>query len=147
MKLRLALAALLISSSAYAADIPRPDARMTPGVVASTDEQVVCKPNYSRTVRKTSPWLKQTVYRWYGIDPAKTSNYGIDHRVPLSLGGADVAKNLWPLDLEHKRGMKDKLEVRLHAYVCHKHTMTLEQAQEVFLGDWVVGYRRYFGAR
>lgn len=56
-----------------------------------------CSPHYAKAARHTSGKLKAVIYREYGITKAqrKRGHYEIDHLVPLGLGGADVAPNLW----------------------------------------------------
>jgi hypothetical protein len=39
--------------------------------------------------------LRASVYRAYGIG-RDDHRFVIDHRVPLGLGGADTAANMWP---------------------------------------------------
>ena len=52
-------------------------------------------PGYARSVRHTSGKLKAFIYREYGVN-RRGGHYEIDHLIPLGLGGADVAANLWP---------------------------------------------------
>jgi hypothetical protein len=147
MRLALAAALAVCVSAAAHAELPiRPDDRLTPGVVATTDVRKVCQPGFSRTVRHTTASMKAEVYRRYGIDP-RSSRFEVDHREPLELGGADVIANLWPQSqlTQPWNGLrKDRLENRLHALVCSGR-MRLEDAQAVFLGDWIAGYQRYVG--
>ncbi len=64
----------------------RPDPRLTPGAVATSDPAVFCHPGYSRSVRHTSGRMKRDVYRAYGID-RRSGHYEMDHLVPLAIGG------------------------------------------------------------
>jgi hypothetical protein len=86
---------VLIHHPALADDPIRPDPRLTPGAVLTTDVSVICKPGYTKTVRHTSGNLKAQVYREYRIN-RNGGNYEIDHLIPLEVGGADVRENLWP---------------------------------------------------
>jgi hypothetical protein len=139
--------ALLLATSAHAQPTPNvePDATLTPGEIASTDTAVVCQRGYSKAVRRTMPrGLRASVYRRYGIG-RDDHRFVIDHRVPLGLGGADTAANMWP---EPQAGdlnsnVKDGLEAELRRRVCYDHTMALEAAQQVFLGDWVAAWRAF----
>lgn len=143
----LALAAML-AMPALAADPIRPDPAKTPGAVLTTNAAKVCVPGYSKTVRNTSAALKRRVYAAYGIKPNGQA-YEIDHRLPLSLGGADVFANLWPetraRSVHENAWRKDALEARVHELVCVRRTMTLVEGQRLFLGDWVAAYRRLVG--
>ena len=68
---------------------------------------------------------------------------------PLELGGADTEANLWPESYDTEpwnAHLKDLLEDRLHALVCHGE-MPLQEAQSAFFGNWIDAYRRYIGDR
>jgi hypothetical protein len=99
----LVLTSALLALPALAADPIRPDQVLTPGRVLTRDTAKVCVPGYSATVRNTSAALKRQVFLAYGIEPRGSSAYEIDHRLPLSLGGADVAANLWPETRDRSR--------------------------------------------
>jgi hypothetical protein len=142
-----AVALTLALAPAALADAPiRPDPRFTPGAVATTDANLVCQSGYARSVRHTSGKLKAFIYREYGTD-RRGGHYEIDHLIPLGLGGADVAANLWPEPRDAEpwnAGRKDRLEGYLHAAVCYG-GMPLEQAQREIAGDWIAAYERYIG--
>jgi hypothetical protein len=88
--------ALSLALPAVAAELPiRPDPKMTPGAVLTTDTGTICTKGYAKTVRHTSGKLKAKIYREYGIDKT-ASHFEVDHLISLELGGADVAANLWP---------------------------------------------------
>ena len=72
------------------ADPIRPDPRLTPGAVATSDPGVFCHAGYSRSVRHTSGRVKRQVYRAYGID-RRSGSCETDHLVPLAIGGSDEA--------------------------------------------------------
>ena len=100
MKLRNAIwNAIVLTTSVSGlafADAPiLPDPALTPGAVLKTDVQTICRKGYSKSVRHTSGKLKASIYREYGID-RHSGHYEIDHLIPLGIGGADVAENLWP---------------------------------------------------
>jgi hypothetical protein len=142
---------LIANGGALAQDLPiRPDDRLTPGVVASTDANDVCGIvdglSYSRRNRHTSVELKHEIYAEYGINPEGRS-FEVDHRVPLCIGGADVRENLWPQEgWQHPNFHdKDRLEEEVCRMVCRDHSMTLQTGQAIFLGDWIAGYRQVFG--
>lgn len=142
-----ALAILPLAAVPALADDPvRPDPRITPGAVLTTDARIVCQPGYTKTVRHTSSSVKHRVYRDYGIDP-RDGHYEIDHLVPLELGGADVRENLWPESYETapwNARVKDQLENFLHAEVCAGR-MSIEQAQRLIARDWITAYQQLLG--
>jgi hypothetical protein len=87
-----------------------PNARLTPGAVATTDTATVCEYGYDITMRPAGLiWrhLEEETYSLYGIRRAYRSSvdargmlhaaYEIDWLIPLNLGGApkDI-RNLWP---------------------------------------------------
>lgn len=143
----IASALLLISFSGFADELPfRPDAKLTPGAVLTTDTATVCEPGYAKSVRHTSGKLKAQVYRAYGIDRA-SGHFEVDHLISLELGGADVAENLWPESYDTipwNAHVKDKLENRLHALVCAGR-LPLEQAQREIASDWIAACEKYVG--
>jgi len=90
-----ALVVVVFSQDVLAGDPNRPDPRLTPGAVLTTDTTIVCQHGYSASVRHTSGRMKAAIYREYGVVHG-SGHYEIDHLIPLSIGGADVAANLWP---------------------------------------------------
>lgn len=141
---------LLAATLAFAQDVPRviPDPALTPGVVASTDQALVCATgaqSYSKQHRQTSAAMKAAVRKAYGMPRCGE----IDHRLPLALGGADDVKNLWcqpgaPEPWGYT--VKDRLETHVWEMTCHQHTMTLAQAQAIFLApDWRPAFCKLIG--
>jgi hypothetical protein len=119
---------------------------LTPGAVLTTDVPTVCQSGYTKIVRHTSGKLKAIIYREYGIDRA-SGHFEIDHLIPLELGGADVAENLWPESYDTtpwNARIKDKLEGRLHALVCAG-KLPIEQAQTEIATVWTATYETYIG--
>jgi len=121
--------------------VPPPEA---PGVIASSDEAEVCGRDaggltYSQAHRHTIPAMKAAAHR--GI----ASCGEMDHRLPLALGGADDVRNLW-CQPAGEFEVKDRLETRVWEMVCHEHSMTLGDAQKLFLApaDWRQSYAAVF---
>jgi hypothetical protein len=138
---------LQLALPAIADDLPiRPDPKLKPGAVLTTDVATVCQPGCSKTVRHTSGKLKALIYREYGIDHA-SGHFEIDHLIPLELGGGDVADNLWVESFDTmpwNAHVKDRLEDRLHALVCAG-KLPIEQAQQEIATDWIATYEKYLG--
>ena len=118
-----------------------PNDALTPGAVASTNQHEVCafggSETYSQRHRITPVELKGWIFREYGMQPpqgAERRDWEIDHLVPLCLGGADEAANLWPQHRSSYR-RKDALEAYGCREVCRGAT-PLAEAQSWFLGDW-----------
>jgi hypothetical protein len=124
-----------------------PDRSCTPGAIdpAVTQANIgstICRSGYTTTVRP--PESQTGKFKWDVAEPA----YGqhdvpgeLDHEIPLELGGANDARNLW---VENYRGFlnaddKDRLENYLHDAVCSGQ-MRLQTAQEAIATDWVKAY-------
>jgi hypothetical protein len=124
-----------------------PDRSCTPGaidpaVTQATIGSTICRSGYTTKVRP--PESQTEKFKWDVAEPA----YGqhdvsgeLDHEVPLELGGANDARNLW---VENYRGFlnaddKDRLENYLHDAVCSGR-MPLQTAQEAIATDWVKAY-------
>ena len=73
-----------------------PDAKLTSGDTFDVTAQDVCVPGYAKKVRAVPAWLKRQAYAEYGITQYKTGDYEVDHLIPLSLGGSNSIRNLWP---------------------------------------------------
>src|SRR5215813_8363526 len=73
-----------------------PDPKLTPGDTFEVTDQDVCVPGYAKKVRAVPAWLKRQAYTEYGITEYKTGDYEVDHLIPLSLGGSNSIRNLWP---------------------------------------------------
>ena len=73
-----------------------PDAKLTPGDTFDVTAEDVCVPGYAKKVRSVPAWLKRQAYAEYGITQYETGDYEVDHLIPLSLGGSNSIRNLWP---------------------------------------------------
>ena len=81
----------------------------------------MCVPGYAKKVRAVPAWLKRQAYAEYGIAQYKTGDYEVDHLIPLSLGGSNSIRNLWPQSTKTSPWnsyVKDALERKLHKLVC-----------------------------
>lgn len=141
--------ALLIAlgCSAFAQPPILPDPKLTPGDTFPVTRADVCVPGYAKKVRDV-PWEeKREVLRRYGVPLAERRDYEIDHLIPLSLGGSNSIRNLWPQSRRTQpwnAGKKDFLEDRLHKLVCSG-KVDLAEAQKAIATDWTQAYRKYIG--
>ena len=142
------LSLFLLSSAAFPADLPDP--KLTPGVVRTTDLNVICHQT-TKQFRNTTESMKIQVYRAYGMDAphkgycaATPEGCEIDHLISLELGGADSVANLWPQAYPIAR-QKDHLENELHKRVCSGQ-LTPIQAQQMISKNWIEAYQQIFGA-
>jgi hypothetical protein len=134
----------LFSIFATAADLAwptHPNRMLTPGKAATTNVHEVCARegdlSYSRRHRTTPHALKSWVFHEYGIEPPQGRARGeweVDHLIPLCLGDADEAANLWPQN-EATYRQKDWLEAHACREVCAGR-LGLSVAQGWFRSDW-----------
>jgi hypothetical protein len=124
-----------------------PDPKLTPGDVFDVTTEDICVPGYARKVRKVTSALKRQAYARYGITRWKTGDYEVDHLIPLSIGGSNSIKNLWPQSTRTSPWnsyVKDALERRLHNLVCAG-KLDLKTAQQEIASNWIEAYKKYVG--
>jgi hypothetical protein len=88
--------------------------------------------------------VKRRVFLSYGLRVDET-NYQLDHLIPLSLGGSDAAKNLWPHSRKGSFWTVEKkltLEKRVYRLVCAGRLSLIAARQEV-ASNWPKAYRKY----
>lgn len=115
-----------------------PDRRCTPGAYdPAITAAVLCAPGYSTSAYRP-PASATTRFKYGTAEPA----YGqpgikgeLDHLIPLELGGANDASNLW-VEAGRIPNPKDTVETRLHDEVCAG-TITLRAAQLAIATDWM----------
>ena len=88
--------------------------------------------------------VKRAVFGGYGLS-VDERNYEIDHLIPLSLGGANSTKNLWPHSRKGSFWTIEKkvaLEKRLYRLVRSGRLPLLTARQEI-ASNWAKAYRKY----
>ena len=108
----------------------------------------MCVPGYAKKVRAVPAWLKRQAYAEYEITQYKTGDYEVDHLIPLSLGGSNSIRNLWPQSTKTSPWnsyVKDALERKLHKLVCADQ-LDLKSAQRGIASDRIEAYKKYAGS-
>lgn len=140
----------LCAAPLSAAELATPNPQLTPGAIASHDIAEVCakeasgRYTYSRTHRVWHD--KAGTLAKYGIPRSQGRLYEDDDLVPLCIGGDADPRNHWPMRWDDAE-LKDELEREVCIRVCDLHTMSLDDAQRLFLGDWRQAYRMISGEK
>jgi hypothetical protein len=139
---------IITATSSFAADI-LPDKKSTEGSVRPDghERDQVCGAAKQHRGPMTPDRSDEVLIR-YGLPPGLHPDYGIDHLIPLCLGGSDDFTNLWPqprstIEPRWNAEAKDRLERRLCEMVCTGKT-DLTTAQEEIAADWIATYLNYF---
>jgi len=99
----------------------------------------VCVPGYAKKLRAVPTWLKRQAYAEYGITEYKTGDYEVDHLIPLSLGGSNSIRNLWPQSTKTSPWnsyVEDALREETPQAVCAGQ-LDLKSAQREIAADWI----------
>jgi autotransporter-associated beta strand protein len=106
----------------------------------------ICDQSYVRGIKQPRFNDKVAALANYGVSIHDREFFQVDHLIPLSLGGTNEMKNLWPQQYAGSRGAaaKDQLEGQLRGLVCSG-TLTLKAAQRAIAGNWWTAYDRYMG--
>ena len=133
---------LFVSGVALACDYPTcPRQDLTPGATMQVELETLCEPGYTLQVRHVTQGMKKKVFKRYGLDWSKRSNYEVDHFINLGIGGSNDITNLWPQAYEPRPGAheKDAAEDYLRHKVCGD-GLPVERAQGLMRADWVKVY-------
>ena len=145
MAITAALVWLLAGASVAAGELP--DQNLTGGSVRTDNPDLACGHSKENRGRMTAARRDEVLLR-YGLPPGHHPDYEIDHLIPLCLGGADDASNLWPQPHKSIEPMwnaqaKDWLERKLCKLVCEG-KVGLPDAQVEIATDWTEAYQKYW---
>ena len=124
-----------------------PDPKSTPGAAyADVTATEICDLHYVLGVRQPRFNDKVEAFANYGVSIHDREFFQVDHLIPISLGGSNDLKNLWPQPYAGSRGAdaKDRLERQLRGLVC-SHKLSLKAAQQAIAKNWWTAYERYMG--
>lgn len=126
-------AAFIYAGSAAADQIPL-NADVTPATIQNT----ICIKGWTASIRPPVSYtnrIKKKVMRAMGLPLELIGDFQLDHKVPLSLGGAPYdIRNLALMDHDEAEE-KDAVERCLPAAVCEG-VVSLQEAQEAIWRDW-----------
>ena len=126
---------------------------MTPGAVDPSVTLADICTGTTKSRRHVSKATRAKVMRDYNMPAVTTEDIELDHLIPLAIGGANTAANLWPQP-GPDYGRKDRLEVELQRRACAAYrtllpaeaAAVLAQEQREIAEDWVTAERRYLAA-
>jgi len=94
-----------------------PDPEYTSGELCSEQDADFAGYRYEQKIvyceRNVTTEMKNEIYEYYRVPVAQRHNYTIDHFIPLSIGGNNNYKNLWP---EHKKIKQTRLNLEQVLY-------------------------------
>lgn len=123
-----------------------PDSALTPGFTRPVTVAELCATEVPEGELEISRATALEVFRRHGIANPPPGAYELDYLIPLELGGAKDARNLWPQPYHEQpwnAHAKDALEDHLRLLVCNG-SLDLQVAQQEISGDWTVAYQKYF---
>ena len=106
----------LIANTVFAFPLT-PDPQRSPGSLCHRGDPDYSEDRYVERIpycsRNVSTVTKKSIYRVYRIPSRCQNRYTIDHLIPLSIGGDNSIRNLWP---EHKfiKATRKQLESQLY---------------------------------
>jgi hypothetical protein len=154
-RLGAALLCIALTATVASAQLPRPDAQLTPGatnpaVTQSSIAETICQRGWTATIRPPediTDAIKLQQLQRLGIPGTREADFEEDHLIPLQLGGAPAdPANLWPEPRHSADGWnanrKDGLERVLNRKVCSG-KLALAEAQQAIAQDWTAAYTRF----
>lgn len=121
---------------------------INPDVNQGTIKTTICVKGYTKSVRPAASYtngIKKRLMREQGIDISRIHEFELDHIIPLEVGGHPRNPSnlmLQPWEGTNGARAKDKLENRLHSYVC-KGKLPLLEAQKCIAEDWMACAVKY----
>jgi hypothetical protein len=130
---------LLLALSTQALAQPmRVELLLNPAVTQETIWATICMPGWTKRVRPSSTStrrIKAALIRALDIPQERMSEFELDHRIPLSLGGAPSEPANLELQPWDEAFEKDRKETCLARAVCSS-GLALEEARRRIWVDW-----------
>jgi hypothetical protein len=123
----------VLHAGAFAQDLP-----INPVVTQATIDQTICVPGWTKTVRPSARYtarIKIKLIRELELPKELLTDFELDHRIPLALGGAPSAPRNLELQPWDEAGEKDAIEACLSRAVCAG-KIGLDEARRRIWGDW-----------
>ena len=124
---------LVLPARASAQDLP-----INPAVTQAAIDQTICVPGWTKTVRPSARYaarIKIKLIRELELPKELLTDFELDHRIPLALGGAPSALTNLELQPWDEAGEKDAVEACLSRAVCAG-KIGLDEARRRIWGDW-----------
>jgi len=134
----LALLLLIGEIGSACAQSGRLDPRLNPQVTQATLDSTICAPGWSRRVRPPTGHTRQVkidLLRAFDLPLAETTDFELDHRIPIGLGGARYDRANLELQPWDEASDKDRKEVCLARAVCSGR-LSLDAARDRIGRDW-----------
>ena len=124
--------------------VSMPNSKLTPGAVATTNTTEVCVQPDHLASAMIPPATQLEVFTEYRItNPVVQAKYDVDYLVPILLGGATTAANMWPAAFKGT-GFFEKVQLDhvLRDLVCRRE-ISLRTAQQDLEQNWYLAWLKY----
>jgi hypothetical protein len=129
---------LTVLSNSAVAQPSRVDIRFNPVVTEDSVQETICVVGWTRFIRPSSAYtrrVKRELLRALALSSVSAVEFELDHRIPLSLGGAPYERDNLELQPWDEAPEKDRKETCLARAVCAGR-LTLAMARERIWRDW-----------
>jgi hypothetical protein len=138
MAFRPAIAAVSLGFSGAVYHASAGELPLNPAVTQATIATTICQTGWTRTIRpdvSTMKRIKAEMLAAIGEPIEHRNRYELDHKIPLSLGGAVIDRRNLALQPIDEAREKDAIEVCLSSLVCQGE-IDLDNAQSAIWEDW-----------
>lgn len=136
--MKLAVTFLVGLTSFVSSQPAQVDLRLNPEVTQESLRETICVAGWTHAIRPPSSYtrrIKQELLRELELPGDSANEYELDHRIPLSLGGAPLERANLELQPWDEAPEKDHKEACLSRAVCAGR-LTLNEARARIWRDW-----------